>query len=169
MPKFTGRRLPKFRQGLLPRYMRWQMDVDYAESLPPEERAWLHQFLDEYYRAERRYDERLHDLPAINEAMRRKRCAERDVHSRNDAVGTLRSSSGRGGDSRFAEVAALPYDQSPTPGYLEDRSYREVREELRALIDREQTPEVLERVDLLQTYLLSLAASDEAGPDEVDS
>lgn len=66
--------------GTYPRSVAWRVDVDYAGTLAPSEKAWLGQFLDRYYGADFRGESEVTwSEDERREVYRAKNCANRDL------------------------------------------------------------------------------------------
>ncbi len=135
------------------------LDADYIDSLDPDEAKYLAQFLDEYYRADYRYAEPMHDTPALqSERYGMQNANHRDTYALKQASGELFY--GIPVDRRKADTL----DLIPSPGYLNSDEYKSAVVELRKLVDvREhmRTPLQKARIETLQMYLLSIRESDE--------
>jgi hypothetical protein len=140
--------------NLVPRERRWMLDADYVDSLDPDDAKYLAQFLDEYYRADYRYAEPMHDTPELqSERYGMQNANHRDTYALKQASGELFY--GIPVDRRKADTL----DLIPSPHYLNGEEYKSAVVELRKLVDvREhaRTPRQLARIETLQMYLLSI-------------
>ena len=147
--------------NLVPRERRWMVDADYVDSLSPEDAKYLAQFLDEYYRADYRYAEPMHDTAELrSERYGMQNANHRDTYSLKQASGELVY--GIPVDRRTADTL----DLMPSPRYLNSEEYKTVVAEMRKLADvreSERSPRQRARIETLQMYLLSIREADEDG------
>lgn len=138
---------------LHPAYRRWMLDADYLDQLSPEEQRWYAQFTDEHYAADFRYEEPLtKELADKRAAYGRQNANYRDLTSWAQAGQKL---------DAMPEDAEATYDATPTPEYLKDLEYADVVAQFRELVDTpKRSPAQDAKLELLQTYLLSIARSE---------
>lgn len=60
-------------------YRRWAIDCDYLHKLPPKERKWMENFLDEYYREDHNKKDRIHPPELKTKCHSSNNAAERDM------------------------------------------------------------------------------------------
>lgn len=172
-----------------PAYRRWMLDMDYVQSLGRDDQAWLLQFCDEHYAADFRWESPMH----VTTAEKRERYVNqnrigRDLMGRAAVGGWISSTEelhppvrGSDGTVQYEPPTLDAYhpdqpgapDVRPTPVYLGARDYQLALTEYRALVDEKPTTERQaatreSRLELLQSYLLSIAESDGGGDEEHD-
>jgi len=70
-----------------------EMDFDYLEKLNPEEKAFMHGFIQEYIHANFKHGGKIiHNTPSLKKDCEdRNNARNRDIHSRNKAAGKMDS------------------------------------------------------------------------------
>lgn len=148
--------------GMVPKQRAWMLDEDYWASLPPEAQRYLAQFNDEYYRADYRYAEPMHDTQELErDRYGMQNANARDIYSLKQAAGELVF--GIPPDRREASEV----DMLPLPRFLRDEDYRIAVDEMRRLIDIPKRTEVeQDRLLMLQEFINSITGGSTEDDDE---
>lgn len=140
---------------------RWKVDYDYVDKLGPEEQAYLAQFSDEYYAGDFHYSEPFHDTKEL----KRERYNAQN-HNWNDAM-TRSGAAMSLFPLDFEPGPDLSSDLVPSPSYQREAEYKAALTEYRKLVDTKQRTELQQRrLELLGSFVLSYAESDNAGPED---